>query len=147
MCDPEGDRRRNDRSRYRWGLVIAAMLTLGAGGICLYAFDPLGSGVYPICPFHAVTGLHCPGCGTGRALHELLHGNVLAALRLNPLAMVLLPPLAYGMLSLGLQFVGLRPLPSKFIPAFWIWMLLVVILLYWVLRNVPYYPFTLLAPH
>jgi hypothetical protein len=131
----------------RRGAVVAAGLTLCAGGIYLYAFNPAGSGVYPICPFHSITGLHCPGCGTGRALHQLLHGNVLAAMRLNPLGVLLLPPVAYGMLSLALQFVGLRPLPSKFIPAFWIWMLLAVILLYWVLRNIPCYPFTLLAPH
>ncbi|MFZ1935461.1 MAG: DUF2752 domain-containing protein [Thermoguttaceae bacterium] len=133
--------------RLRWGAVIAAALAVCAGGVYLYIFDPARSGIYPLCPFHALTGLHCPGCGTGRALHQLLHGNVLAALQLNPLAVVLLPPVAYGMLSLALQFVGLKRLPSKFIPAFWIWTLLAVILLYWVLRNVPCYPFTLLAPH
>jgi hypothetical protein len=131
----------------RWAALAAAGLALCAGGAYLYAFNPAGSGVYPLCPFHALTGLHCPGCGTGRALYQLLHGNVWAAMQLNPLAVVLLPPLSYGMLSLGLQFVGLKRLPSKFIPAFWIWTLLAVILLYWILRNIPCYPFTLLAPH
>jgi hypothetical protein len=131
----------------RWAAVATAGLVLCAGGVYLYLFNPAGSGVYPLCPFHALTGLHCPGCGTGRALYQLLHGNVWAAMRLNPLAVVLLPPVAYGMLSVALQFVGLKRLPSKFIPAFWIWTLLAVILLYWVLRNVPCYPFTLLAPH
>jgi len=118
-----------------------------AGGVYLYVFNPAGSGIYPICPFHALTGLHCPGCGTGRAMHQLLHGNLGAAMRLNPLAVIMLPPLVYGMLSIGLQTVGRKPLPSVFIPVFWIWMLLAVILLFWVLRNVPYYPFSLLAPH
>jgi hypothetical protein len=144
MCDRGGG---DPRRWLRWGAMVTAGLALCAGGVYLYSFNPAGSGVYPICPFHALTGLHCPGCGTGRALHQLLHGNVLAAMRLNPLAVVLLPPLAYGMLSLALQFVGRKPLPGKLIPAFWIWMLLAVILLYWVLRNIPCYPFSLLAPH
>ena len=137
----------DSRRRLRWIAIIAAVLAVCAGGAYTYAFNPVGSDLYPKCPFHLLTGLHCPGCGTVRALHQLLHGNVLAAMRLNPLAVILLPPVAYGMLSLGLQFVGLKPLPSKFIPAFWIWMLLAVIMLYWVLRNLPCYPFTLLAPH
>ncbi len=146
MGDQTGGR--GERRRWlRWGAVIAAAVAACAGGVCLYVFDPARSGFYPLCPFHAVTGLHCPGCGSGRALHQLLHGNVLAAMRLNPLAVVLLPPLAYGMLSLGLQFIGRKPLPGKFIPASWIWTLLAVILLYWVLRNIPCSPFTLLAPH
>ena len=145
MCD--GGAGDNSRRWLRWGAIVTAGLAACAAGIYLYVFNPAGAAVYPICAFHALTGLYCPGCGTGRALHQLLHGNVWAALRLNPLAVVLLPPVAYGMLSIGLQFVGLKPLPSKFIPAFWIWVLLAVILLYWVLRNVPCYPFTLLAPH
>ncbi len=37
-------------------------------------------------------------------------------------------------------------MPEVFIPANWIWMLLGVIVLFWVLRNVPAYPFTVLAP-
>lgn len=135
------------RRRLRWGATVAAGLMLCVGGVYLYSFNPANTGVYPICPFHSVTGFYCPGCGSGRAMHQLLHGNVAAAMRLNPLAVVLLPPTAYGMLSLALPFVGLKRLPSKFIPAFWIWTLLAVILLFGVLRNIPCYPFTLLAPH
>jgi hypothetical protein len=127
--------------------MVGIVLALCAGGAYLYVFNPAGSDMLPKCPFHWLTGLHCPGCGTVRALHQLLHGNVLAAMRLNSFAVIMLPPVVYGLVSMGLQFVGCKPLPSKFIPAFWIWTLFAVILLYWVLRNVPYYPCTLLAPH
>jgi hypothetical protein len=146
MCDRDGEGV-DSRRWIRRGTVVVGVTALCAGSAYLYIFNPAGSGIYPICPFHALTGLYCPGCGTGRALHQLLHGNVLAAMRLNSFAVIMLPPIAYWMVSSGLQFIGRKPLPSKFIPAFWIWMLLAVILLYWVLRNVPYYPFTLLAPH
>jgi hypothetical protein len=143
-----GDRASSGGRRWaRRCAMLAAALVLCAGGVYLFVFNPATSGIYPICPFHVLTGLHCPGCGTGRAIHQLLHGNLWAALRLNPLAVLLLPPLAYGCLSIALEMFGRKRLPSVFIPAFWIWMLLAVILLFWVLRNLPYYPLTLLAPH
>jgi len=146
MCD-RGDDGVDSRRWLRWGAIGGIASALCAGLVYIYVFDPGVSGTFPRCPFHALTRLYCPGCGTGRALHQLLHGNVMAAMRLNSFAVIALPFLAYSMLSRALQFVGLKPLPSKFIPAFWIWTLFVVILLYWVLRNVPYYPCTLLAPH
>jgi hypothetical protein len=146
MCD-RGGGRGDSRRWLRWGAVLTAALALCAGGAYFYVFNPAGSGIYPICPFHAITGLHCPGCGTARAMHQLLHGNLGAAMRLNAFAVLLLPSVTYWMVSLALQFVGRKPLPSVFIPAFWIWMLLAAILLFCVLRNIPYYPFSLLAPH
>jgi hypothetical protein len=143
------DRHGNQGDFRRWGRWIAlsaAALALCAGGACLFVFNPAGSGMYPPCPFHALTGLDCPGCGTLRALHQLLHGNVKGAFFYNPLAVLLLPPTAYGLLVQGCQFVGIRQPPTVFIPARWIWALLGVILAYWVLRNIPAYPFSLLAP-
>jgi hypothetical protein len=56
----------------------------------LYAFPPESSSFYWRCPFHAATGLLCPGCGGTRAVHALVHGHLSEALSLNPLAVVLL---------------------------------------------------------
>ena len=56
----------------------------GAIGIfILYRFDPVTTRGFPQCVFHSLTGLQCPGCGTTRALHALLHGNVAAAWHFN----------------------------------------------------------------
>ena len=50
-----------------------ALIALGFAGVAvLYTFDPRNPGTYPICPFLGLTGFHCPGCGTLRALHQLL---------------------------------------------------------------------------
>ena len=68
---------------------ILAVLVLG--GAALFYFDPGRYHFYPLCVFHEVTGLLCPGCGGLRAVHQLLHGNVLLAFRFNPLAVVCLP--------------------------------------------------------
>ncbi|MCX5711381.1 MAG: DUF2752 domain-containing protein [Candidatus Omnitrophica bacterium] len=101
----------------------------------------------PPCAFHAFTGLYCPGCGSARALNQLLHGNILLAIRFNPLTVMFL--LGFSGYSLFYTAARLkkRNFASEFIRPVWVWALLVVILLFWILRNIPFYPFTLLAPH
>jgi len=71
--------------------VAACFLAMIAAGIVLYLFDPETAGFYPVCALHQMTGLQCPGCGSLRALHQLTHGNIAGAWRLNPLLVALLP--------------------------------------------------------
>jgi hypothetical protein len=79
-------------------------------------------------------------------LHQLFNGNLVAALGLNPLMVLALPFIGYALLSeVAVAFAG-RRLPTVFLPAAWIWLLLVVVIAYWVSRNIPVYPLTLLAP-
>jgi hypothetical protein len=67
--------------------LLAGLLLI----VILFLFDPSRSSFYPQCLFHRLTNLNCPGCGSLRALHALLHGHVLEALRLNALLVVSLP--------------------------------------------------------
>ena len=129
----------------RWKLLLLALAALPCLAY-LFARDPAEPGVFPACPWLTLTGYHCPGCGTLRALHQLLNGHVLTAFGLNPLTLLALPLVGYALLSTLVMAVSDRRLPSVFIPANWIWGLLVAVLLFWVLRNVPVYPFTWLAP-
>ncbi len=128
-----------------WKLAVLVAGAL-AGIVALFAVDPASSAFFPRCPFHALTGLHCPGCGTLRGLHQLLHGNLRAAFLLNPLMVCWLPPIAYWSVSGLVRMVSGRKLPAVFVPAAWIWGLLGVIILFWIARNIPAYPFSLLAP-
>jgi len=131
----------------RQRLKLAGVLTLIiAVSIFLFLFNPAGSDLYPPCPFNKLTGLYCPGCGSSRALHQLLHGNLLAALNLNPLMVLLLPFLGYSLISYSMRTIRKRSLPGIFLPASGIWLLLGIILVFWVLRNIPVYPFSWLAP-
>jgi hypothetical protein len=57
----------------------------------LFAFDPATAGFYPPCLFRTFLGARCPGCGSLRAAHQLLHGNFSAAWALNPTLMVVGP--------------------------------------------------------
>jgi len=99
---------------------------------------------FPPCMFHALTGWYCVGCGITRALHALVHGDVLRAFSMNPLAISLLfvsPVLAAW--KLGWHPRWLLPLIAVLSePKFW----LVLLPSYWVARNLPWFPFTLLAP-
>jgi hypothetical protein len=67
----------------------------GAGAlVLLHLRDPHESGSYGFCPFLAITGAPCPGCGGLRAANELTHGNIVTALSSNLLAVGLLALLA-----------------------------------------------------
>ena len=129
----------------RWKLPLLALAILPCLALVIVR-DPAEPGFFPPCPFLVLTGLYCPGCGTLRSLHQLSNGHLLPALGLNPLAVLTLPFIGYAFLSaVLLSTTGRRP-PAVFLPAAWIWALLGGIVLFWVLRNVPVYPLSLLAP-
>ena len=58
------------------------------------ARSPHASGSYGSCPFRALTGLWCPGCGGLRAVHDLMTFDVAAAWGMNALLVLALPVLA-----------------------------------------------------
>jgi hypothetical protein len=125
-------------NRRKWVYILAAAAT-GAALVLLYFFAPTEHPFYPRCVFHSVTGLACPGCGSLRAVHNLLHGDFAAAFRLNPLMMILLPAMAgIWIARRESAFTALRPV--------WIWVVLSVIVLFAVLRNLPMAPFSYFKP-
>lgn len=132
---------------HRERLTASAAVAVAAGGLgVIYLLDPETSDLYPPCPCLALTGFYCPGCGTLRALHQLTRGHPVAALDLNPLMVLMLPFIAYFLASHATLAVTGRPLRKFFVRPVFIWTLLGVVLVYWLLRNIPAYPFTLLAP-
>lgn len=132
--------RRNHR------MLAAMFLSGGAAIVLLRVFDPSTSGVFPPCPVRYLTGLYCPGCGSLRAMHALLHGELGRAWAMNPLMIVMLPFIIYGLVSAALLELRGRGLPEVILPANCIRSLCAVVILYAVARNLPFYPFDLLAP-
>ena len=100
-----------------------------------------------VCAFHFFTGLYCPGCGSGRALTALLHGQFLAALHDNVLFVLALPLVAYFLLKQYIRLTFRRDVLLIFSTSWRMYKLVMWgILIFWILRNIPLFPFTLLAP-
>lgn len=121
--------------------VASIWLALVAGSIYAFIFEPGKSGFFPDCLFRLMTGLICPGCGSTRAFHQLLHGNITTAFTLNPLLLIALPILLYVLIRhTRWAITGAIP-PGNRLPAPVIYAVFFALLSFWVLRNTPIYPF------
>jgi len=125
-------------------LTLFAVILLGATaigvGAVVFFFNPGTNGFYPICLFHKLTGLNCPGCGGTRSLYALLHGNFALALKDNALLVVLLAAVATRGAWFGTKKILRRP-AGQFLPAKIVWALLAVAVIFTVLRNLPVFAF------
>lgn len=120
------------------GLFAGVALGAAAIGIgaLVFFFNPGTHGFYPACVFHSLTGLNCPGCGMTRALHALLHGNVLLALQDNALFIALLAVMAAWGARLAVQKMRGQP-ATLAISTKILWAFLLLAVLFAVLRNLP----------
>ena len=121
--------------RRKWW-IIGAVAVVVIAGIAIYStFDPSTVRFFPRCTFLSLTGLKCPGCGTQRAIHALLHGNFLEAVRFNAMMVASVPLLA---------LYGYAEIVRKSKPRFYnkvnstpiILTIFVLVVLWWILRNV-----------
>jgi hypothetical protein len=102
----------------------------------------------PVCLFHHLTGLYCPGCGSGRMLVHLCHLEIIPAFFSNPLGFLLLPGSILYLFKFWMDQILNRKSPGDIRTPGWVPVMAVaVIILYSVLRNLDFYPFVLLAPH
>ena len=127
-------------------LAGAGIAVIGAGASLVGYFNPTTAGFFPACPLHSLTGLNCPGCGLTRGFHALFQGDVVSALRFNALLPVFGLIIAYLSLSMFLTAVRGRGLSWKFFSPSALYVFLFVVAAFFVLRNLPFYPFTLFAP-
>ncbi|MFJ8826221.1 DUF2752 domain-containing protein [Streptomyces sp. NPDC102467] len=87
-----------------------------AAAAYLYGTDPHEPGHWlPGCPFRALTGLLCPGCGGTRMVYDVLHGRLVTAWHDNALLLAASPFVLYALgrwLYAGLRGRRWRPVPS-----------------------------------
>jgi len=132
--------RLNEIARRRLTALLI-WLSIAAASTYLLIFEPGKSGLFPSCPFRMLTGFTCPGCGSTRGLHRLLHGDVIAAFEFNPLMVVSLPFLLYALWRYTFAAVSGKPLQRRQLAPRYIWMLVAVIMSFWFFRNTRFYPF------
>ena len=116
-------------------IAIVAVAAVVVGVVIYSTFDPSASRWFPRCPFLMLTGLKCPECGTQRAIHALLHGDVLSALRFNALLPVSIPLLLlYGYA----EVVRTRKLRfyNRVNSLTAILAVLIVVIVWWIVRNI-----------
>lgn len=114
------------------GLLLVAAAAVGLLAVA-YTFNPDGGAFpYPRCLFRQLTGWQCPGCGSARALHALLHGHPLRAFAFNP-ALPFLAALGIGALIVDRK--GSPRLRRALFSAPAVAVLLVAVVLWTVCRN------------
>lgn len=128
-------------------ILMVAVVILGL----MYAFviDPEGNpDAYFPCTFYTAFSLYCPGCGNTRALHALTHGHIIQAFDYNflfPFAALVLAWYYLVALTTLLFRKRVMWMPQS-LPVWSAIAIGVVIVLFTVLRNIPVWPFTILAP-
>lgn len=119
----------------RQHLALAYGLLVGGGAVLLMIsfVDPSTPGYFPTCPFYAITGLDCPGCGALRCLHALIQGDLWQAADYNLMVVLALPYLAGCPVMALYRRVTNTPrwMPPSAIP----WSVASLIILWWVARN------------
>lgn len=115
--------------------LVTAGLAAAAVGVVAFV-DPNEPGHYPTCPFLALTGQYCPGCGSLRAVHALANGDVTTAVGLNVLTVIAVVALSVIWVRwVRRSWTGARR--TSVAPAAMIWTFAVVVVLFGVLRNLP----------
>jgi hypothetical protein len=116
------------------GAVVAAAAAFAA---FVGAVDPNEPGHYPTCPWLSLTDTYCPGCGSLRMIHALVHGDVAEAFGRNPFAFAMLPVLGYMWAAWSYRRLRGRSRARVLHPGL-IWLFLVVVIAFWVVRNLPF---------
>ena len=130
------------KTRYLLFLLSIILAT----GYVFFSFNPSLYTFYPKCGFHSLTGFDCPGCGSQRAIYDLLHGDIVAAISHNLLLVLCLPGfILYCFFKASALYTGrempFNPLLYKSTP----YIICFLVLLFWVVRNLPFSPFNYLA--
>ena len=116
-------------------VIVIVIVLLLVFGFIYYALDPSTSTVFPRCGFLSLTGYKCPGCGSQRAIHALLHGDVVTAFRHNAMLLISIPWLALSLFAEG-QRVRNPRLYARLNAPLIIMLYLAAVLLWWLLRNI-----------
>ncbi|KAB2367638.1 DUF2752 domain-containing protein [Actinomadura montaniterrae] len=117
------------------GIVLAGA---AAATVLVAVVDPNRPGHYPTCPFLAMTGYYCPGCGAMRLVNALAHGHAGTAFGFNPLLFLLLPVFGYLYVRWTVLSLKGRPMWSALFRPVAVYCFVGVVAAYWIVRNLPF---------
>jgi len=120
-----------------WFVPAGVVTALAVATAYTAARNPYEAGAFPSCAFYSASGWYCPGCGGLRAAHELLHGDVVASLAMNPLVLLLVVPLVLAGTTWWLARVTGLKVPELRMTTAQAWVLPIFLGAFWVVRNLP----------
>lgn len=115
--------------------------------VLFFLLNPSEHQIFPRCMFNSLTGYHCPGCGTQRAIHSLLHFNIMGVIGNNFLFIPAILAIGYHYTHQPLNKNFGWKLPNIFYQKATPWIIFGTVALFWLLRNLAFYPFSVLAPN
>lgn len=113
------------------GFIVAIL-------IGVYGFlDPSDHRYFPKCPIFFSTGLQCPGCGSQRAIHQLLQGNIVQSIAFNPLVIIFLPYILIGWMAQILKGLPLmESIRLRFYGVYAAYTILAIVIIFTIVRNI-----------
>lgn len=119
-------------------------------GVILFYKELFGKLGFPgfTCTFYKYTHWYCPGCGGQRAFQYLLQGDFKNAAHSNILSFLIVPFLLLVYVGfVEKQILGNKRINAQYIlPTQMAYFFLAGMLVFFVVRNIPYAPFNLLIP-
>ena len=118
----------------KWPATAVALLLF----VWVYKnYNPIDYGWFPKCPFRALTGLLCPGCGSQRAVHNLLNLDIKGAFKENGLLVLSIPYLLVGLVFelTKPRSVSLLKWRKTLFGVGAIKFILVLVIVFWIGRN------------
>ncbi len=104
-------------------------------GVIYYTLDPNKVSLFPKCPFYLLTGYLCPGCGSQRAIHSLLHFDFISAFSYNAFLVIILPFILF-LIFIELQKTKYNIIYSKLSSLPFALLYILIITFWWIFRNI-----------
>lgn len=118
----------------RFYAAIGAIVVIAVFALVYYFFDPADAVWMPKCLWRLTTGTDCPGCGSQRMAHALMHGDIAGAWRANAYALCMVPVTVF---LIYMEFTRTRH-PRLYRVSHTpiaIYLIAISILLWWLIRN------------
>ncbi|WP_460470008.1 DUF2752 domain-containing protein [Emticicia fontis] len=127
----------------KFGYKIILAVIVFTITVYYFYYPSLGHFLGIQCLFNKTTGLYCLGCGGQRAFHALLHGDFITAAQDNLLIFLVLPLIGVKLFE---EFSKRKIIPDVFFTRKFVLPVLLFVILFTILRNIPIEPFTYLVP-
>ena len=128
-------------------LNIGLLIVIVGLAVLFFLLNPSEHQIFPRCIFNSLTGYYCPGCGSQRAIHSLLHLDFAGVIGNNFLFLPASLLILYHYLYRPFNKKFNKNLPNIFYYKSTPWIIFAVVVIFAVLRNLPWYPFSVLAPN